>query len=98
MTDTKTAWDDVANSLTTLGQQVKAHFDDVVGERPFDRRGVDEALAELRATLDRAYSAAGQAAKDPTVRESASKIGSSFVEALSSTLIDLGQRLKKLRQ
>ncbi|WP_131787808.1 hypothetical protein [Protofrankia symbiont of Coriaria ruscifolia] len=97
MTDTKTAWDDVANSVTTLGQRLKTHFDDVVGERASDRKGLDDALAELRATLDRAYSAAGQAVKDPAVRESASKTGASFVDALSTTLTELGQRLKNLR-
>ncbi len=94
MSDIKPAWDEVADSVTELGKLLKTHFDDVIGERDPDRKGLDDALAQLRATLDRAYSAAGHAAKDPAVRENATKVGSSFVDALSTTFTEVGQRLK----
>jgi hypothetical protein len=94
MTELKAAWDEVAESVTHLGQRLKTHFDDVVAERPADRTGVDAALARLRESVDRAYSAAGKAVKDPVVREDATKAGTSFVDALSTTLTELGQKLK----
>jgi hypothetical protein len=94
MTEIKPAWDEVADSVTQLGKLLRVHFDDVVAERDPDRKGLDEAFAQLRTTLDRAYSAAGQAAKDPAVRENATKVGSSFVDALSTTFTEVGQRMK----
>jgi hypothetical protein len=98
MSEMKAAWDDVADSVTQLGHRLKSHFDDVVAERSPDRKGLDEAINKLRATLDRAYLAAGQAVKDPEVRETATKTGASFVDALSATFTEVGQRLKERRR
>jgi hypothetical protein len=94
VTELKAAWDDVAESVTQVGHRLKTHFDDVVAERPADRSGLDAALGQLRASLDRAYSAAGHAVKDPAVRGDVTKAGASFVDALSTTLTELGERLK----
>lgn len=94
MTGTKAAWDDVADSFTELGRGLKVHFHDVVDRSETDRKAVDDALAQLRKTLDRAFTAAGQAARDPGLREDATKVGTAFVDALSTTLTEAGRRLK----
>ena len=78
MAESKAAWDKVGEDFKVLGRQVKQHYDE--RPRPgteiqeaqegqaapaADRRKVDEALEKLRDSLEQAFSALGDAVRDP---------------------------------
>jgi hypothetical protein len=65
-------------------------------ERPTaDRRKVDDALQKLTESLDQAFSALGDAVRDPEVGEQTRKAATSLSEALNATFAEAGERLRK---
>jgi hypothetical protein len=64
-------------------------------ETPADRRKVDEALQKLTESLDQAFSALGDAVRDPKVGEQTKKAASSLSDALNVTFAEVSERFRK---
>ncbi len=108
MAESKAAWDKVGEDFRVLGRQVKQHYDqrprpgsDVQeaqegqGAPAADRRKVDDALEKLRDSLEQAFSALGDAVRDPQVGEQARKAAGSLNDALTTTFAEASERFKK---
>ena len=105
MAESKAAWDQVGEDFKVLGRQVKQHFDQQ--PRPAtdaqegqaapaaDRRKVDEALEKLRDSLEQAFSALGDAVRDPLVGEQTKKAATSLSDALTATFSEASERFRK---
>ena len=63
--------------------------------QPADRRKVDDALQKLSESLDQAFSALGDAVRDPEVGEQTKKAASSLSEALNVTFAEVSERFRK---
>ena len=108
MAESKAAWDRVGEDFKALGRQVKQHYDQ--RPRPgteveqgqegqaapaADRRKVDDALQRLTESLDQAFSALGDAVRDPKVGEQTKKAATSLSDALTATFSEASERFKK---
>ena len=108
MAESKAAWDKVGEDFKVLGRQVKQHYDE--RPRPgteiqeaqegqaapaADRRKVDEALEKLRDSLEQAFSALGDAVRDPQVGEQTKKAANSLSDALNATFAEASERFRK---
>ena len=105
MAESKAAWDQVGEDFRVLGRQVKQHYD----QRPrtetdaqegqaapaADRRKVDEALERLRDSLEQAFSALGDAVRDPQVGEQTKKAATSLSDALTATFSEASERFRR---
>jgi hypothetical protein len=60
-----------------------------------DRRKVDDALQKLTESLDQAFSALGDAVRDPEVGEQTKKAASSLSDALNATFAEVSERFRK---
>jgi Flp pilus assembly pilin Flp len=101
MADSKKAWDQVGQDFTVLGQHVKRHYEQQAqaGQpAPEDRRKVEAALRQLRDSLDQAFTALGEAIRDPQFGEQAKKTADSLGDALSSTFTQVGERFRSKSQ
>ncbi len=62
---------------------------------PADRRKVDDALEKLRDSLEQAFSALGDAVRDPQVGEQTKKAAGSLSDALTATFAEASERFRK---
>ena len=105
MAESKANWDQVGEDFKALGRQVKQHYDQrpragsTEGEQGVapsaDRRKVDDALEKLREALDQAFSALGDAVRDPQVGEQTKKAAGSLSDALNATFAEASERFRK---
>jgi hypothetical protein len=63
--------------------------------RAADRGKVDDALQKLTESLDQAFSALGDAVRDPQVGEQSKKAASSLSDALTATFAEASERFRK---
>ena len=101
MAESKANWDQVGEDFKALGRQVKQHYDERPrperdrGVAPEDRRRVDEALEKLRDALEQAFSALGEAVREPQVGEQTKKAAGSLSDALTATFSEASERFRK---
>jgi hypothetical protein len=108
MAESKAAWDKVGEDFKVLGRQVKQHYDqrpkpgtevqegqEGQGAPAADRRKVDEALEKLRDSLEQAFSALGDAVRDPQVGEQTKKAAGSLSDALNATFSEASERFRR---
>ena len=108
MAESKAAWDKVGEDFKVLGRQVKQHYDqrprqgtevqearEGQGAPAADRRKVDEALEKLRDSLEQAFSALGDAVRDPQVGEQTRKAATSLSDALTATFSEASERFRR---
>jgi hypothetical protein len=110
MAESKAAWDRVGEDFKALGRQVKQHYDQRPrperpqaaegqaqgqGQQAADRRKVDDALQKLTEALDQAFTALGDAVRDPQVGEQTKKAASSLSDALNATFAEASERFRK---
>ena len=62
---------------------------------PADRPKVDEALQKLTDSLEQAFSALGDAVRDPKVGEQTRKAAGSLSDALNATFAEASERFRK---
>jgi hypothetical protein len=60
-----------------------------------DRRKVDDALQKLTESLDQAFSALGDAIRDPQFGEQTKKAAGSLSDALTATFAEASERFRK---
>ena len=99
MAESKEAWDRVGQDFSALGRQVKQHYEEQARSEqdppPADRRKVDEALRQLSDSLEQAFSALGEAIRDPQFGEQTRKAAGSLSDALTSTFAEASERFKR---
>jgi hypothetical protein len=97
MADSKQAWDQVGRDLSDLGRRVRQHYQQQAGPgeaAPADRRKVDAALRDLADSLDQAFTALGDAVRDPEFGAQTKKAADSLSDALSATFAEVGERFR----
>jgi hypothetical protein len=96
MADSKQAWDQVGRDLSDLGRRVRQHYQQPgPGQAaPADRRKVEDALRELRDSLEQAFTALGDAVRDPEFGAQTKKAADSLSDALSATFAEVGERFR----
>jgi hypothetical protein len=79
------------------GSEVQKVPEDQQGQAPpaADRRKVDETLEKLRDSLEQAFSALGDAVRDPQVGEQTKKAANSLSDALTATFSEASERFRK---
>jgi hypothetical protein len=97
MADSKQAWDQVGRDLSELGRRVRQHNQQQPGPgqaAPADRRKVEDALRELTDSLDKAFTALGDAVRDPEFGAQTKKAADSLSDALSATFAEVSERFR----
>jgi hypothetical protein len=102
MAESKEAWEQVGRDFGDLGRQVRQRYEqrERVGEEApaaADRRKVDEALRQLTESLDQAFTALGDAIRDPQFGEQTKKAAGSLSDAMSATFAELSERFRSKR-
>ena len=77
------------------GQAAEGQGQGAEGQPAADRRKVDDALQKLTEALDQAFSALGDAVRDPQVGEQTRKAASSLSDALNATFAEASERFRK---
>jgi formiminotetrahydrofolate cyclodeaminase len=101
MAESKQAWEQVGRDFSDLGRQVKQRYEqrEQAGEEPpADRRKVDEALRQLADSLDQAFTALGDAIRDPQFGEQSKKAAGSLSDAMAATFEELSERFRSKRE
>ena len=97
MADSRQEWDRVGKHFSDLGRRVRQHYERQPGaepQEPADRRKVEDALREVTASLDQAFTAIGDAVRDPEFGEATKKAANSLSDALSATFAEFGVRFR----
>jgi hypothetical protein len=101
MAESKEAWDRVGRDFSDLGRQVKQRYEqrERSGEdAPAEKRKVDEALKQLTDSLDEAFSALGDAVRDPQFGAQAKKAAGSLSDAMAATFAEMSERFRGRRE
>jgi hypothetical protein len=109
MAESKAAWDRVGEDFRALGRQVRQHYEqrprpggqegqesaEGSGTQAADQRKVDDALQKLTESLEQAFSALGDAIRDPQFGEQTRKAAGSLSDALNATFAEASERFRK---
>jgi hypothetical protein len=101
MAESKEAWEQVGRDFSDLGRQVRQRYEqrERAGEEaPADRRKVDEALRQLTESLDQAFTALGDAIRDPQFGDQTRKAAGSLSDAMAATFAELSERFRSRRE
>jgi hypothetical protein len=94
MTETKSAWSEVGDRFDELGLKLKLHYQEAAGEVADDGE-LRKAVDEMRAALDHACEAIGNAVKDPAVKEDAKDVAGALRRAVATTFADASDGLRE---
>jgi hypothetical protein len=98
MAESREAWEQVGREFSALGRQVRQRYEQQAepGEAPAaEQRKVDDALRQLRDSLDQAFTTLGEAIRDPEFGEQTKKAASSLSDAMAATFSEVSERLKR---
>jgi formiminotetrahydrofolate cyclodeaminase len=101
MAESKEAWDQVGRDFSDLGRQVKQRYEQWERsgqDAPADKRKVDEALRQLADSLDQAFTALGDAIRDPQFGDQTKKAAGSLSDAMAATFAELSERFRSKRE
>lgn len=108
MDDAKAAWDEVGDRFTMLAGLIRERYDANAaaaaqeGEAPVQeseaagrREEAEQAVRGLVDVLDRAFTAVGEAVRDPSFRDEAKQAAGAIGEALGATLVEVGNDIRR---
>jgi Flp pilus assembly pilin Flp len=96
MDESKQQWDQVGERFTALGKKLSSHAKAAKGaasEAMPDQNAVVEALNGLGKAIDQAVGVAGDAVKDPEIRDGLRNAFNAMGEALNTTFADVGDKV-----
>jgi hypothetical protein len=102
MTDSKDAWAEVDRRFSEFGRLVAERHrkaGEAQGAPPPDqaRRSLDEAFSIVTRQLDVAFSSVGDTIRDPEAKETLKLAGKAVMDALASTVTDVGEEIRRRR-
>ena len=95
MAEAKDKWDEVGERFGDLGRHLKDRFDANAAFGSAERERVNDALRELGDALDAGFTTIGEALRDPSMREEMKSAGSSIADAITATLRDVSDAIKR---
>lgn len=98
MDDTKDAWDEVGNRFGQLAGLLRERYEAAAsreGTPTEEREKVEQAVRALVDVFDRAFTAVGEAVRDPAFRDEAKQAAGALGEALGATLTDVGNEIRR---
>jgi hypothetical protein len=103
MTDSKDAWAEVDRRFSEFGRIVAERHrkaGEEQGTPPVDqaKRSLEEAFSVVTRQLDVAFSSVGDTIRDPEAKETLKLAGKAVVNALGSTVTDVGNEIRKRRR
>ena len=96
MDDSRQQWDQVGEHFTALGHKLSAHAKaakGAAGDAMPDQSAIVEALNGLGKAIDQAVGVAGDAVKDPEIRDGLRNALNAMGEALNTTIADVGDKV-----
>ncbi|MEU8233259.1 hypothetical protein AB0C12_27070 [Actinoplanes sp. NPDC048967] len=91
MTEQASRWQELADRVEALALKLKLHVEQVD-----DDQEVRDAMGRLRADVDEAFKAAGNAVQDDAVREDVREVGRLLTDALDTTFTRVGHQVRDL--
>lgn len=91
-TDSRLAWDEVADHLSALGLKLKLHFEQS-GADPGAADEMRDAMGKMASAIDGAFAAIGNAVKDEAVRSEITNAAESLADAIGTSLSEGGEEL-----
>ena len=92
MTNPQGQWNDLGNQVQALATKLKLHFEQTGAP------DVKETLNTLRNTLEDAFTAAGNAFRDESVRDDARQAGKLLGDAVAGTFAKVSEEVKEFLQ
>ncbi|GAA3343048.1 hypothetical protein GCM10020358_40280 [Amorphoplanes nipponensis] len=90
-TDQSTQWQELADRVEALALKLKLHV-----EQAGDNREVRDAMGRLRADVEEAFQAAGNAVQDNAVRADVREVGRLLTDALDTAFTRVGAQVREL--
>ena len=103
MTDSKEAWAEVDRRFSEFGR-ILAERHRKAGEQQATpppeqaRKSLEEAFSVVTRQLDVAFTSVGDTIRDPEAKETLKLAGKAVVNALGSTVSDVGEEIRKRRR
>jgi DUF1365 family protein len=91
MTDQSAQWQELSDRVEALALKLKLHV-----EQAGDDSTVKDALGSLRAAVDEAFEAAGNAVRDEAVRDDVREVGRLLTDAVGTTFACAGRKVQEL--
>ena len=91
MTEQSAQWQELASRVEALALKLKLHH-----EQASTDRAVEDAIGRLRAEVDDAFQAAGNAMHDDAVRDDLREVGRLLTDALDTTFTRVDSQVRGL--
>jgi hypothetical protein len=103
MTDSKEAWAEVDRRFSEFGRIVAEHHRKTGEEQAAPppeqaRRSLEDAFSVVTRQLDVAFSSVGDTIRDPEAKDTLKLAGKAAMNALASTVTDVGEEIRKRRR
>lgn len=96
------AWNDVAEQFGAIGSLFKEHYDNQETGQEEDpevtQEQLDAAVSKLKTSLEAAVETAGDAVKDPNLKEGAREGAASVLDAIGVTFSEVGGEVSKQKE
>jgi hypothetical protein len=92
MTDLRTAWTEVGSRLDALALKLQLHAREELSEHGAD---LEDVADRVRHGFDEILEAFGDVARDPALRDDVKAVATSFADALSATVAEARDRVKR---
>ncbi|HET8526105.1 MAG TPA: hypothetical protein VFM81_05650 [Actinomycetota bacterium] len=103
MTDSKEAWAEVDRRFSEFGRIVaerhrKAGEEQGAPPPEQARRSLEEAFSAVTRQLDVAFATVGDTVRDPEAKDTLKLAGKAVMDALATTVNDVGEEIRKRRR
>ena len=90
-TEQSTQWQELSEQVEALALKLKLHVEQAKSDEE-----VKAAMGGLRAAVDDAFDAAGNAVRDDAVRSDVREVGRLLAEAMTTTFAEVGDHVREL--